>query len=143
MLNLTIDKKIRRSNWILFVFAVLFGGTVNLAFAQPPAGAWTEEGLQVTISDRTIRHIEDRHWPDSPAQGAGKYAAGITVQGLRDLINQAVANGKYRMNTHGRPGRIYEYDFGHPIGTTINGAPATRLRVVVNMRNQVITAFPI
>ena len=39
-------------------------------------------------------------------------------------------------------GEIYEYDFGRPIGTTINGGPASRLRVVINTRRQVVTAFP-
>jgi hypothetical protein len=58
------------------------------------------------------------------------------------MINEAVANGRSRENTHGRPGEIYEYDFGRPIGTTIDGGPATRLRVVVNARGQVVTAFP-
>jgi hypothetical protein len=58
------------------------------------------------------------------------------------MINEAVSNGHARHNTHGRPGTIYEYDFQHQIGTTIDGGPATRLRVVVSNGNEVITAFP-
>jgi hypothetical protein len=58
------------------------------------------------------------------------------------LINQAVQSGHSRVNTNGRPGVIYEYDFQRQIGTNIDGQPATRLRVVVNKRNQVVTAFP-
>jgi hypothetical protein len=97
---------------------------------------------QVIVTQRAIRHIEERHWPDSPAQGAGKFCAGITEDALRQLVNETVANGRVRQNTHGRPGQIYEYDFGHPIGIIIDGRPAYRLRVVVNRWNHLVTAFP-
>ena len=97
---------------------------------------------QAVLTQRALRHIQQRHWPDSPAQGAGKFTAGITEGSLREMINEAVANGRSRENTHGRPGEIYEYDFGRPIGTTIDGGPASRLRVVVSARGQVVTAFP-
>jgi hypothetical protein len=96
----------------------------------------------VIITQRAIRHVEERHWPDSPAQGAGKFSPGITEDSFRQLVSEAVANGRLRQNSHGRPGQIYEYDFGRPIGITIDGRPAYRLRVVVNRRNQLITAFP-
>jgi hypothetical protein len=97
---------------------------------------------QVIVTQRAIRHVEERHWPDSPAQGAGKFSPGITEESFRQLVGEAVANGRVRQNSHGRPGQIYEYDFGHPIGINIDGRPAYRLRVVVNQRNQLITAFP-
>ena len=97
---------------------------------------------QAVLTQRALRHIQQRHWPESPAQGAGKFAAGITEESLREMINEAVANGRSRENTHGRPGEIYEYDFGRPIGTTIDGGPASRLRVVVSAHGQVVTAFP-
>jgi hypothetical protein len=97
---------------------------------------------QVVLTHSRLQHIIDRHWADSTATGAGKFQAGITVDSLRDMINEAVRNGRARRNTHGRPGTIYEYDFQRQIGTTIDGGPASRLRVVVNNRNEVITAFP-
>jgi hypothetical protein len=97
---------------------------------------------QVIVSQRAIRHIEERHWPDSPAQGAGKFAPGITEDSLRQLVSQAVAHGRVRQNSHGRPGQVYEYDFGRPIGISIDGRPAYRLRVVVNQWNVLVTAFP-
>jgi hypothetical protein len=97
---------------------------------------------QVVVTERAIRHVEERHWPDSPAQGAGKFSPGITEDSFRQLVVEAVANGRVRQNSHGRGGQIYEYDFGHPIGINIQGRPAYRLRVVVNQRNQLITAFP-
>ena len=97
---------------------------------------------QVTLTRWALQHIMARHWPDSTATGAGKFQAGVTEASLRDMINEAVRNGHARHNTHGRPGTIYEYDFQRQIGTTIDGGPATRLRVVVSTRNEVITAFP-
>jgi hypothetical protein len=97
---------------------------------------------EVVLTEKAFRHIMERHWPDSTAAGAGKFQYGITEDGLRALINQAVQHGHSRMNTNGRPGVIYEYDFGRQIGTNIDGQPATRLRVVVNKRNEVVTAFP-
>jgi hypothetical protein len=113
-------------------------------------GVWGARGQDVTdgspgqviVTQRAIRHVEERHWPDSPAQGAGKFSPGITEESFRQLVGEAVANGRVRQNSHGRPGQIYEYDFGHPIGINIGGRPAYRLRVVVNQRNQLITAFP-
>jgi hypothetical protein len=121
--------------WTLIIALCLSGG---------PLAAQTnlDSRQQVDLTPRAIRHIQERHWPDSPALEAGKYAPGITVDALRELIQQTVANGRVRQNTNGRPGQIYEHDFGRPIGTRINGGPATRLRVVVSPRNQVVTAFP-
>jgi hypothetical protein len=114
------------------------------------SGVWGARGQDVTggspgqviVTQRAIRHVEERHWPDSLAQGAGKFSPGITEESFRQLVGEAVANGRVRQNSHGRPGQIYEYDFGHPIGINIDGRPAYRLRVVVNQRNQLITAFP-
>jgi len=122
------------------VLVIISGGRV--VQAQSGTGSATGSSLQVIITERAIRHIEERHWPDSPAQGAGKFYQGITEDSLKELVREAVANGRARPNTNGRPGEIYEYDFGRLIGTTINGGPASRLRVVVSPRNQVITAFP-
>ena len=143
MRDRNMNMRLLRPWLISLVLLASFFGAAYPVSAQRPASAWADAGQQIIISERTIRHIQNRHWPDSPAQGAGKYSPGITVQSLRDLINEAVANGRSRSNTNGRPGRIYEYDFGRPIGTTIDGNPASRLRVVVNNRNQVVTAFPI
>jgi hypothetical protein len=126
--------------WIA-VGVILFSG-IGDAQAQGPADAGGGSATQVIVTQRAIRHIEERHWPDSPAQGAGKFSPGITEDLLRQLVNEAVTSGRFRQNTHGRPGQIYEYDFGRPIGITIDGRPAYRLRVVVNRQNQLVTAFP-
>jgi hypothetical protein len=110
--------------------------------AQDATDAGSGSPGQVIVHLRTIRHIEERHWPNSPAQSAGKFSSGITEDSLRQLVTVAVANGRVRQNTYGRPGKIYEYDFGHPLGVKIDGSPAYRLRVVVNRWNELVTAFP-
>ena len=97
---------------------------------------------QVVLTERALAHIHQRHWPDSDAPGAGKYSPGITDDALRSMISEAVQNGRVRRNTNGRPGWLFEYNFHRQIGTAIDGGPATRLRVVVNSRGEVITAFP-
>jgi hypothetical protein len=127
--------------WVWAALLVIISGG-RVVQAQSGTSAATGSTLQVIITERAVRHIEERHWPDSPAQGAGKFNQGITEDSLKELIREAVANGRARPNTNGRPGQIYEYDFGRPIGITIDGGPASRLRVVVSPRNQVITAFP-
>ncbi|MBV8102498.1 MAG: hypothetical protein JOZ31_25435 [Verrucomicrobia bacterium] len=117
--------------------------TADLSVAQSAGDGQVQTGTdQVILTRWALQHIMARHWPDSTATGAGKFQAGTTEATLRDMINQAVRNGRARHNTHGRPGTIYEYDFQRQIGTTIDGGPASRLRVVVSNRNEVITAFP-
>lgn len=128
----------------LRLLAALFLGFGLLLTAAPTIGyAQVQTSAdQVILTHSRLQHIIDRHWSDSTATGAGKFQAGITVDSLRDMINEAVRNGHARRNTHGRPGTLYEYDFQRQIGTTIDGGPASRLRVVVSDRNEVITAFP-
>lgn len=138
------------NNGRFFTAMSMLQWSVWLSIGVMMAGVWGARGQDVTggppaqviVTQRAIRHVEERHWPDSPAQGAGKFSPGITEDLFRQLVSEAVANGRVRQNSHGRPGQIYEYDFGHPIGINIDGRPAYRLRVVVNQRNQLITAFP-
>ena len=125
---------------LLAAFGLLM--TVGASVAQTAQYAQVQNSDQVILTRWALQHIMTRHWPDSPATGAGKFQGGITEASLRDLINEAVRGGRGRQNTHGRPGTLYEYDFHRQIGTTIDGGPATRLRVVVNYRNEVVTAFP-
>jgi hypothetical protein len=123
--------------WIILLMILTAGWDAR---AQDATDAG--DGSSVIINQRAIRHIMERHWPDSSASGAGKYAPGTTVDLLKQMVNEAVANGRSRHNTNGRSGQIYEYDFGRPIGIKTNGSPAYRIRVVVNDRNQLVTAFP-
>jgi hypothetical protein len=126
---------------LLVAFGLLM--TVGASVAQKAQYVQVQNNTgQVILTHWALQHIMARHWPDSPATGAGKFQEGTTEASLRDLINEAVRSGHARQNTHGRPGTLYEYDFHRQIGTTIDRGPATRLRVVVNNRNEVVTAFP-
>jgi hypothetical protein len=133
------DRRLHEMTLILSVLALAAGLAVTEARAQ---GVAEEVRQPVTLARWALRHIQQRHWPESPAQGAGKFAPDITEESLRNMINEAVTNGRSRQNSHGRPGEIYEYDFGRPIGTTSNGSSASRLRVIINTHRQVVTAFP-
>jgi hypothetical protein len=126
------------------VLLVAFGLLMSVGASVTQTAQYTQvqNSDQVILTRWALQHIMARHWPDSPASGAGKFQEGITEASLRDLINEAVRSGRARQNTHGRPGTLYEYDFHRQIGTTIDGGPATRLRVVANNRNEVVTAFP-
>lgn len=120
------------------LITLLLAAALTSSQAQVPTGA----SRSVTLTERTFHHIVARHWPTSDAPAAGKFAFGITESALQSMIDEAVANGRARPNTQGRPGAIIEYDFRRKIGTNARGGPARRLRVVVGMDNQVITAFP-
>jgi hypothetical protein len=89
-----------------------------------------------------MQHIVARHGPESTVQGAGKYAAGTTPDMIRALIVEAVHQGTPRPDTNGRSGVLYDYAFPQIIGTTIEGAPTHRIRVVVGRDGTVITAYP-
>ena len=94
------------------------------------------------VTQKCLDHIIDRHWFTSKAKGAGKFAQEITVNDLKEMIEITSSKGKLKANTNDRPGTIAEYNFGRTIGTTIDGYPASRLRVVIAPDGYVITAFP-
>lgn len=95
-----------------------------------------------TLGQEALEHIVFRHWSTSGAANAGKFASGTTARSLRDMIDTTVRQGALRPNTAGRPGTIFEHDFGGQIGTNIAGNATSRLRVVVRPNGNVITAFP-
>jgi hypothetical protein len=136
-----------RSVLVLSFFLCLFGFTRWPVATLTARDFWAARDFRhvdrtAILTERGLRHIQERHWPTSDAPGAGKFADGITVRDLRDLIDEAVAKGRVRINSHGRPGAVFEYDFDRPIGINIQGEPASRLRVVVAPDHTVITAFP-
>jgi hypothetical protein len=110
---------------------IVVSGAVHAPPGDPPQ-----------LNAARLRHIEARHWPESTAQGAGKFAAPMSEETLRGYIEEADAAGTSRPNTGGRPGRLLEYDLGRTIGTTIDGDKTSRIRVVVSDNNEVVTAFP-
>ena len=115
------------------------GGSAKVAVT---GGVHTPPGDPPQLSASRLDHIKARHWPDSDAAGAGKFAAPMSEQTLIGYIGEADAAGTSRPNTGGRPGRLLEYDLGRAIGTTVDGDTTSRIRIVVSDNNQVITAFP-
>ncbi len=89
-----------------------------------------------------MAHILARHGPDSTAPGAGKYAPGTTEATIRFLIAEALAHGTPVPDSNFRPATLYDYRFPRIIGTTIDGAPTNRIRVVVGRDGAVVTAYP-
>ena len=117
-------------------------------FAQPTAQSAAqalpsrELPFDARISARTMQHIIARHGPESTEPGAGKFAPGTTPDMIRALIIEAVHRGMPRPDTNGRSGVLYDYAFPQIIGTTAEGAPTHRIRVVVGRDGTVITAYP-
>jgi hypothetical protein len=57
------------------------------------------------------------------------------------MIRRTLAKGSVKPNTRGRPGTIYEHDFGQPIVFNRAGGLSSQLRVVVR-NGVVVMAFP-
>jgi hypothetical protein len=109
-------------------------GLADDASALPRGGAH--------LSQERLDHIVFRHWPGSQTANAGHFAEGMTVRNLTGMIDATVRGGAFRPNTGGRPGTIFEHNFGPTIGTNAGGRATSRLRVVVDPNGNVITAFP-
>jgi hypothetical protein len=112
----------------------------------PPAAAQVPPSREVQaeprIPARAMQHIIARHGPESTAPGAGKYAPGTTPDTIRALIGEALRHGTLAADSHFRPATLYDYAFPTVIGTTIDGAPTHRIRVVVGRDGAVVTAYP-
>jgi hypothetical protein len=119
-----------------------------LAFTPaPPAGAQLsgshEAPAEPRIPAKAMQHIIARHGPESTAPGAGKYAPGTTADMIRALIGEALRNAQPTPDSNFRPAFLYDYRFPRIIGTTIEGVPTNRIRVVVGRSDgTVITAYP-
>ncbi|MEU6395288.1 polymorphic toxin-type HINT domain-containing protein [Streptomyces sp. NPDC046939] len=97
------------------------------------------------------KHILDRHRPGGALVDP---EAGILIgkeKVVRQRIADAINRGTPKKNTpdpktqEPRPGFLYDWDFGFPVGRQgpkNGGGPLTTIRVVVN-EGKVVTAFPI
>ena len=113
---------------------------VLIATSVTPTGSGGQ--FIVELTQERLEHIAIRHFFSSTAQDAGKFASSIGETELRGLIAQAVTKGTVRANTGGRAGQIFEFDTGTTIGENSSGAATSRIRVVVDPKGKVITAFP-
>jgi hypothetical protein len=120
---------------------------VVAAMAAQPAGAASAPQPAVAaaplrLSNAAMQHIQELHGPESNAQASAKYAPGTTEQAIRALIAETLSKGKVSPNTGDRGGTRYDYTFAQPIGTSITGEPASRLRVFLDDSGEITTAFP-
>ena len=106
-----------------------------LARAKPFRGAWR-------LEQERLEHIGSRHWHSSGARRAGKFSQDIGGREIKHMIGNTVESGAWRQNTRGRPGFVFEHDFGRQIGKNSIGDVATKLRVVTDEAGSIITAFP-
>jgi hypothetical protein len=116
-------------------------GALTGGLGAPTAKALPAASRTARLTQEGVEHIALRHFPTSGTTGAGKFAM-TSLREVRSLIIEAIEKGAARANTRGRPGSIFEYDFGRQIGTNVAGAPATKLRVVITPDSIVKTAFP-
>ncbi len=106
-------------------------------------GAGSQTAVLVhTCGDGPMDHIMERHGPGTEGNGAGTFSQGTSRDDIQSMIDDTVQNGASRANTGGRAGQIFEQTFGSPIGTNGGGAVSSSLRVVLNGRGGLTTAFP-
>jgi len=133
------EGKVRRLVAAALLALALAQPMPQVAAQAPPAPALQAEPR---IPAKAMAHILERHGPESTAQGAGKYAPGTTEETIRGLIAEALRQGAPVADTQFRPAKLYDYSFPRVIGTTIEGAPTSRIRVVVGRDGTVVTAYP-
>jgi RHS repeat-associated protein len=135
------------------VAGVVDGGSVSDAtvFNLTVGGSHTfvvdDDGFDVVVHNGAackvnynLAHVLGGHGSTSRVLGKGRFRS-RNVAEVKHLINETIRKGKSRPNTNGRPGRIYEHDFGRQVGRTTSGRVATKVRVVLHNR-KVRTAFP-
>jgi hypothetical protein len=129
MYNLTVQD--------LHTYYVLAGSTPVLVHNSGICG-------KTALENGDWQHILDRHRPGGALVDD---EAGI-LTGKEKLVRQRIADtinrGTPKPNTGGRPGQIYEWDFGKPVGKAgpaNGGGDLNSIRVIVD-DGKVVTAFP-
>ncbi|MFI7543768.1 RHS repeat-associated core domain-containing protein [Actinoplanes sp. NPDC049599] len=104
------------------------------------------------VEDGDFDHVRSRHREGGEEQGLDDKAGIFTgkEKDLRKRLAEAVDRGRGRPNTpdpatkEPRPGTVYEWDFGVPVGRAGSGnggGELTRIAVVVN-DGKMVTAYP-
>ncbi|MEX5638000.1 hypothetical protein AB1460_37020, partial [Parafrankia sp. FMc2] len=134
--NLTVDT--------LHTYYVLAGHSPVLVHnADPSCGpeVWTDAAWQ---------HILDRHRPEGSDvdSRAGIFTgkSKMVRQRILETLNRAQSrpNSNDPKTGRPRPGRVYEWDFGNPVGVAgpaNGGKDLTSIRVVL-VEGKIVTAFP-
>jgi len=97
-----------------------------------------------TFSANGIAHIKERHWHNAKASPpTSHFPRDMSVKKLDQLATQTIRKGVSYPSKNGNGYSVHEYTFKNTIGTTTQGKPARTLRVVLNPRGEIVTAFPI
>ncbi|MCE5318522.1 MAG: hypothetical protein LLG04_14320 [Parachlamydia sp.] len=97
-----------------------------------------------TFSANGIAHIKERHWHNAKASPpTSHFPRDMTVKKLDQLATQTIQKGVSYLSKNGNGNSVHEYTFKKTIGATTQGKPARTLRVVLNPRGEIVTAFPI
>ncbi len=92
-------------------------------------------------------HILERHGPESKYGGKGKFHANFNIkEGIDDAVTGEDSVQKPNApDSTGKPrsGTIFEKTYNKQIGIDNKGKPAHTIRVVLDPKGKVITAFPI
>ncbi|MFI6908811.1 polymorphic toxin-type HINT domain-containing protein [Nonomuraea sp. NPDC050394] len=136
----------------VFNLAVADIHTYYVLAASTPVLVHNSNGLCGTeaLENGDWQHIVDRHRPGGAlVTGKAGIFTGKTKQ-VRQRIADTINRGTPQPNTPdpdtgaARPGQVYEWDFGTPVGRAgreNGGGELTRVRVVVD-DGKVVTAFP-
>lgn len=94
------------------------------------------------MSENTFKnHIIDRHGSSSTYKNKSRFNKNFDIKsGINSTLkgNSSIV----KPNTGGRNGYIFEKTFKNPIGTNSKGKPVNTLKVVIDSKGNVITAFP-
>lgn len=97
-----------------------------------------------TFGPNGIAHIKERHWYHAiTSSPTSCFPRDMTVKKLDQLATYTIRKGIRYPSKNGNGNSVHEYTFKTSIGTTTQGRPARTLRVVLNPRGEVVTAFPV
>ena len=128
--------------------AKLAGDTAKKIFGKAPRGLpfkphWTGRTINYKKGAMSpIEHIFYRHGPNSGFSNVGRFASGTRAKNVASMVDEAIKKGKMTFNASGKGGAIV-HDFGHQIGTHMDGSIASRIQIYFNEFGEIMTAFPI
>lgn len=87
-----------------------------------------------------INHIVNLHGVYSKEKNKSKF---LSNSSIKSLINSTLKDStKIIKNTSGRSGYVYIKKFNKPVGVDVNGKKLYNVRVVLNDKGYVVTAYP-
>lgn len=100
---------------------------------------WTVVNYRGYGPMQAMEHVLSRHTIDTAYSKVSKYSSGLGESEIRKLVDMAVEKG---VITKRSSGYIIIHKFDSPIGYDIDGVPTSRIFVLLNNEQEVITAYP-